>query len=74
MKSFRNLLIIIIFSSFSYLCIYLLRNYNSPENVEKRCLLKFQKDFEDASIASYKEWDLKMDMADKNYFICMGFP
>ena len=74
MKSFRKYLTIVILSSFSYLCIFLFRNYNSPENVEKRCLLKFQKDAEDATNASHKEWDLIMDIADNNYIKCMGFP
>ena len=74
MNSIRNYLIIIIFSSFSYLCIFLVRNYNSSENVEKRCMLKFQKDYENASKASHKEWDLIMDIADNNYIKCMGFP
>ena len=45
MISFRIAKIIIVFSSLSYLSFTLLRNYNSPENIEKRCILKFEKDF-----------------------------
>ena len=32
---------------------------------------KFQKDAEDATNASHKEWDLIMDIADNNYIKCM---
>ena len=45
MKNFRIAKIIIVFSSLSYLCVSFLRTYNSPENIEKRCILKFEKDF-----------------------------
>ncbi len=72
MKSFRNFLIIIIFSSISYLCIYLLRNYNSPENVEKRCMFKFEKDFKNHLETSREEWNQILDLADNNYLKCMG--
>ena len=45
MKSFRIAKIILVISSLSYLSVAYLRNYNSPENIEKRCILKFEKDF-----------------------------
>ena len=45
MNRFGIAKIIIIFLSLSYLGVNFLRNYNSPENIEKRCLLKFEKDF-----------------------------
>jgi len=45
MNNFRIAKIIIVFSSLSYLSVSFLRNYNSPENIEKRCILKFEKDF-----------------------------
>ena len=45
MNNFRMAKIIIVFSSLSYLSVSFLRNYNSPENIEKRCILKFEKDF-----------------------------
>ena len=45
MNRFRIAKVIIVFSSLSYLSITFLRNYNSPENIEKRCILKFEKDF-----------------------------
>ena len=51
-----------------------LRNYNSPENIEKRCILKFEKDFNIYSGISNEEWDLILDLADNNYLKCMGIP
>ena len=45
MNNFRITKIIVVFSSLSYLSVSFLRNYNSPENIEKRCILKFEKDF-----------------------------
>ena len=45
MNRFRIAKVIIVFSLLSYLSITFLRNYNSPENIEKRCILKFEKDF-----------------------------
>ena len=63
--------IIIIFSSLSYLTVTFLRNYNSPENIEKRCILKFDKDFENSLEISREEWDQNLDFADNNYLRCM---
>ena len=74
MNRFRILWIIIVFSSFSYLGIAFFRNYNSPENIEKRCIIKFEKDFENPLGISREEWDLILDLADKNYLKCMGIP
>ena len=74
MKLFGIAKIIIIFSSLSYLGLTFLRNYNSPENIEKRCILKFEKDFINPLETSSKEWDLMLDLADKNYLKCMGIP
>ena len=74
MNRFRIPLIIIVFSSLSYLSVTFLKNYNSPENIEKRCILKFQKDFKNFSDLSPKEWDLNLDLADNNYLKCMGIP
>ena len=45
MNNFKIAKIIIVFLSSSYLSVSFLRNYNSPENIEKRCILKFEKDF-----------------------------
>jgi len=45
MNNFTILKAIIVFSSLSYLSVYFLRNYNSPKNIEKRCILKFEKVF-----------------------------
>jgi len=64
--------IIIIFSSLAYLSLTFLRNYNSPENIEKRCLLKFEKDFKIPLETPSEEWLLILDLADNNYLKCMG--
>ena len=74
MNNFRIAKIIIVFSSLSYLSFSFLRNYNSLENIEKRCILKFEKDFKNFSELSPKEWDLNLDLADNNYLKCMGIP
>ena len=66
--------IIIVFSSLSYLSISFLRNYNSSENIEKRCILKFKKDFKNDLEISHEEWNLILDLADNNYLKCMGIP
>ena len=74
MNRFTIAKIIIVFSSFSYLSFSLLRNYNTPENIEKRCLLKFEKDFKNQLGTSSEELDLILDLADNNYLKCMGIP
>ena len=74
MKSFKIARIIIIFSTLWYLCFTFLRNYNSPENIEKRCLLKFEKDFKPPLETPLEEWALILDLADNNYLKCMGIP
>ena len=50
MNSFKIAKFIIVFSSLSYLSVTFLKNYNSPENKEKRCILKFEKDFKNLPI------------------------
>ena len=72
MNRFRIVKLIIVFSSLSYLSIAFLRNYNSPENIEKRCILKFEKDFRSHLETSHEEWNQILDLADKNYLKCMG--
>ena len=74
MDSFRIAKIIIVLSSLSYLGITFLRNYNSSENIEKRCILKFENDFKYSLDTSFEEWELILDLADKNYLKCMGIP
>ena len=74
MNCFRIAKIIIIFSSLSYLGVNFLRNYNSPENIEKRCMLKFEKDFKISLETPREEWVLILDLADNNYLKCMGIP
>ena len=74
MNSFKITRIIIVFSSLSYLSITFLRNYNSLENIEKRCILKFEKDFKNHLETSNEEWNQILDLADKNYLKCMDIP
>ena len=74
MNLLRTTKIIIIFSSLSYLSITFLRNYNSPENIEKRCILKFEKDFKIPTETPNEEWVQNLDLADNNYLKCMGIP
>ena len=74
MNNFRIAKIIVVFSSLSYLSFSLLRNYNSPENIEKRCILKFEKDFKNHLDTSNEEWNQILDLADNNYLKCMGIP
>ena len=74
MNRFRIAKVIIVFSSLSYLSVSFLRNYNSPENIEKRCILKFEKDFQNPLDVSSEEWDQNLDLADNNYLKCMGIP
>ena len=74
MNRFGIAKIIIIFSSLSYLGVTFLRNYNSLENIEKRCMLKFDKDFKIPLETAREEWDLILDLADNNYLKCMNIP
>ena len=74
MNRFRIPSIIIVFSSLSYLSVTFLKNYNSPENIEKRCIFKFEKDFKNSLETSREEWALILDLADNNYLRCMGIP
>ena len=74
MNRFRIAKVIIVFSSLSYLSITFLRNYNSPENIEKRCILKFERDFNNHLDKSHEEWNETLDLADNNYLKCMGIP
>ena len=74
MNRFGIAKLIIIFLSLSYLGVIFLRNYNSPENIEKRCMLKFEKDFKIPLETPREEWVLILDLADNNYLKCMGIP
>ena len=73
MNNFRIAKVLIVFSSLSYLSFTFLRNYNSPENIEKRCILKFEKDFKNNLEKSHEEWNQILDLADNNYLKCMGY-
>ena len=66
--------LIIVISLFSYISVSFLLKYNSLENIEKRCTLKFEKDLKNALGKSGEEWDLNLDEADINYFECIGIP
>ena len=74
MNRFRIAKVIIVFSSLTYLSIIFLRNYNSPENIEKRCIIKFEKDFKNNLEISHEEWNQILDLADNNYLKSMGIP
>ena len=74
MSSFRIAKIILVFTSLSFLSFTFLRNYNSSENIEKRCILKFEKDFKNQLETSHEEWNQILDLADNNYLKCMGIP
>ena len=67
MNRFNIAKLILVFSSFSYLSVTFLRSYNSPENIEKRCMLKFEKDFKYSIETSDEEWNQIFDLADNNY-------
>ena len=74
MNSFRIVKIFLVVSSLVAISIAFLRIYNSPKNIEKRCILKFEKDFQNHLEASSEEWDQNLDLADNNYLKCMGIP
>ena len=74
MNRFRIAKVIVFISSSSFLGFTFLRNYNSPENIEKRCILKFEKDFKNNLETSHEEWNQILDLADNNYIKCMGIP
>ena len=74
MNQFRIPSIIAVFLSLSYLSVTFLKEYNSPENIEKRCILKFEKDFKNHLETSHEEWNQILDLADNNYLKCMGIP
>ena len=74
MNGFGIAKLIIFFLSLSYLSVIFLRTYNSPENIEKRCMLKFEKNFKIPLETPREEWVLILDLADNNYLKCMGIP
>jgi len=74
MNHFRIIGIILFFLSSSYLSFTFFKNYNSPENIEKRCMLKFEKDFKIPLETPREEWVLILDLADNYYLKCMGIP
>jgi len=74
MNRFRIAKVIIVFSSLTYLSVSFLRNYNSPEIIEIRCILKFDKDFKNNLETSHEEWNQILDLADNDYLKCMGIP
>ena len=73
-KFIRITLFIGSISFLSYSVFIFLRNYNSPENIEERCTVKFQKETKKGIGKSDKEWGLNIDIANDNYFKCMKIP
>ena len=73
-KFIRITLFIGTISSLSYLIFIFLRNYNSPENIQERCTIKFQKDVKKGVGKADEEWGLNMDIANENYFKCLKIP
>ena len=61
-------------SALSYIIFIFLKYYNSPENIEERCTVKFQKNIKKGIGKSDEEWGLNMDKANDNYFKCMKIP
>ena len=74
MNSFKIGKVVLVLLSISYFSVIFLRNYNSTENIEKRCLLKFEKDFKIPLETTREEWVQILDLADNNYLKCMGIP
>ena len=73
-KFIKIILFIGAISSLSYLVFIFLRNFNSPENIEERCTVKFHKDVKKGIEKSDEEWGLNMDIASENYFKCLKIP
>ena len=73
-KFIRITLLIGSFSALLYSIFIFLKNYNSFEKIEERCIVKFQKDVKQGVGKSDKEWGLNMDIANENYFKCMQIP
>ena len=67
-------LVTLLTSAISYLFFIFLRNYNSLENIEKRCIVKFQNEIKKGVGKSEEEWGLNIDIANDNYFECMKIP
>ena len=61
-------------TSLLYLVFIFLRYYNSPDNIEERCIVKFQKEIKKGVEKSNEEWGLNIDIASDNYFKCMKIP
>ena len=73
-KFIRMIFLIAAISASSYLVSIFLKYYNSQENVEKRCNIKFQKEFKKVEGKSDDEWGVNIDIANENYFKCMKIP
>ena len=73
-KFIRIIFLIAAISSSSFLVSIFLKYYNSQENIEKRCNIKFQKEFKKVEGKLDDEWGLNIDIANENYFKCMKIP
>ena len=72
MNSFRITKVVVVLLLLSYLSLIFFRNYYSSEKIEKRCLLKFEKDFKIPLETPREEWVKILDLADNNYLKCIG--
>mgnify|MGYP001445681590 CR=1 FL=1 len=59
-------------SSLSCLGFIFVKIYNAPENIEKRCLVEFQKDAIIGSDKSDVEWGKNIDLAEDKFFKCIS--
>ena len=74
-KKFTKISLLIVFILLlCHLVFIFLRNYNSPDKIEERCILKFQKDIKKGNVKSDEEWGYNFDIANDNYFKCMKIP
>ncbi len=73
-KFIRFTFLIATISSLSYLVFIFIRHYNSPENIQERCTIRFQKDVKKSDGISEEEWGFNIDIANDNYFRCMKIP
>ena len=76
-RLFRKFTTTLLFFAITFLGVFsfvFLKRFNSPENIEKRCTFKFQKDINKGVGLPDQEWYLNMELADDNYLKCMNIP
>ena len=67
-KFIRVTIFISAISSLTYLVLIFIKFYNSPNRIEERCIIKFQKEAKKGFGKSDEEWGLNIDKASDNYF------